>query len=90
MAVFSEEPSDSEEEGFASDMEDIRKDVEGERKKKKVDFAKAAEKAAKERDSAVHAFAGTGAPLGIQLLDPEGPAAAAGSSTQGRNQFVFG
>ena len=36
MAVFSEEPSDSEEEGFASDM-DIREEVEAKKKKKKVD-----------------------------------------------------
>ena len=84
MAVFSEEPSDSEEEGVASDM-DIREEVEAKKKKKKVDFAKAAEKAAKEKDSAVHAFSGSGQPL-----DPEGPAAAAGSSAQGKNQFVFG
>ena len=85
MAVFSEEPSDSEEEGVASDM-DIREEVEAnKKKKKKVDFAKAAEKAAKEKDSAAHAFSGTGQPL-----DPEGPAAAAGSSAQGKSQFVFG
>ena len=64
---------------------DIREDVEAKRKKKKVDFAKAAEKAAKEKDSAVHAFSGSGQPL-----DPEGPAAAAGSSAQGKSQFVFG
>ena len=69
MAVFSEEPSDSEEEGVASDV-DIREEVEAnKKKKKKVDFAKAAEKAAKEKDSAAHAFSGTGQPL-----NPEGPA----------------
>ena len=85
MAVFSEEPSDSEEEGVASDM-DIREEVEAnKRKKKKVNFAKAAEKAAQEKDSAAHAFSGAG-----QSLDPEGPAAAAGSSAQGKSQFVFG
>ena len=83
MAVFSEEPSDSEEEGVASDM-DIREEVEAnKRKKKKVNFAKAAEKAAQEKDSAAHAFSGAG-----QSMDPEGPAAAAGSSAQGK--FVFG
>ena len=65
-------------------MEDIRKDVEGERKKKRVDFAKAAEKAAKEKNSAFHAFAGNG-----PLMDSGTPAAVAGGSGQGRNQFVF-
>ena len=83
MAVFSEEPSDSEEEGVASDM-DIREEVEAnKRKKKKVNFAKAAEKAAQEKDSAAHAFSGAG-----QSMDSEGPAAGAGSSAQGK--FVFG
>ena len=66
-------------------MEDIRKDVEGERKKKRVDFAKAAEKAAKEKNSAFHAFAGNG-----PLMNSGTPAAVAGGSGQGRNQFVFG